>query len=137
MRVAFGVEHGNSDFRKKVLDRNVSNDKMIENLKYVTDLDIPISVNNVMGFPTETRELVFDTINLNRQFKSDGINAYSFVPFHGTPLRTMAEDLGYVERGALARSIMAPTILKMPEFPRESIEGIRRCFVLYTKTTRM
>ena len=133
LRVAFGVEHGNSDFRKKVLDRNVSNDKMAENLKYVTDLGIPISVNNIMGFPTETRNLVFDTINLNRQFSSDGINAYSFVPFHGTPLRTMAENLGFVERGALARSIMAPTILRMPDFPRESIEGIRRCFVLYTK----
>ena len=107
--------------------------KIVNRPKYVTDLGIPISVNNIMGFPTETRNLVFDTINLNRQFSSDGINAYSFVPFHGTPLRTMAENLGFVERGALARSIMAPTILRMPDFPRESIEGIRRCFVLYTK----
>lgn len=133
LRVAFGVEHGNHEFRKRVLDRNVSNDKMIENLKIVSDLGIPISVNNIMGFPTETRELVFDTIELNRHFRSDGINAYSFVPFHGTPLRKMSEDLGFVEKGALARSNMAPTILSMPKFPKESIEGIRRCFVLYTK----
>jgi anaerobic magnesium-protoporphyrin IX monomethyl ester cyclase len=133
LRVAFGVEHGNHEFRKRVLDRNVSNDKMIENLKIVSDLGIPISVNNIMGFPTETRSLVFDTIELNRHFRSDGINAYSFVPFHGTPLRKMSEDLGFVAKGALARSNMAPTILSMPQFPKESIEGIRRCFVLYTK----
>ena len=133
LRVAFGVEHGNDSFRKKILDRSVSNDKMIANLKIVTDLGIPISVNNIMGFPTETRDLVFDTIELNRQFQSDGINAYSYVPFHGTPLRSMSERLGYVEPGVLARSIMAPTMLSMPNFPKEQIEGIRRCFVLYTK----
>lgn len=133
LRVAFGVEHGNHEFRKKILDRDVKNEKIIENLKIVTDMGIPISVNNIMGFPTERRELVFDTIELNRNFKSDGINAYSFTPFHGTPLRTLAEELGYVEPGALARSITAPTMLSMPEFPKEEIEGVRRCFVLYVK----
>jgi hypothetical protein len=76
---------------------------------------------------------VFDTVELNRHFKSDGINAYSFTPFHGTPLRKLAEELGYVEKGSLARSITAPTMLTMPEFSKEAIEGVRRCFVLYVK----
>lgn len=136
LRAAFGVEHGNDEFRQKILHRNVKNEKVIENLKIVTDLGIPISVNNIMGFPTERREHVFDTIELNRHFRSDGINAYSFVPFHGTPLRTLAEDLGFIEKGSLARSITAPTMLSMPEFPKEEIEGIRRCFVLYVKMPR-
>jgi len=133
LRVAFGVEHGNDPFRQKVLNRSVRNEVIVDNLKIVTDMGIPISVNNIMGFPTETRDLVFDTVELNRRFKSDGINAYSFTPFHGTPLRKMAEDLGYVQPGSLARSITAPTMLSMPEFPKEAIEGIRRCFVLYVK----
>ena len=136
LRVAFGVEHGNERFREKILHRRVKNSFIIDNLKIVTDLGIPISVNNIMGFPTETRDLVFDTIELNRHFRSDGINAYSFVPFHGTPLRDLAESLGYVEKGSLTRSITAPTILSMPQFPKEQIEGIRRCFVLYVKMPR-
>jgi len=133
LRVAFGVEHGNHSFRQRILNRSIRNETIIEKLKVVTDMGIPISVNNIMGFPTETRELVFDTIELNRHFKSDGINAYSFTPFHGTPLRKLAEKLGYVEKGVLARSITAPTLLSMPEFPKEEIEGVRRCFVLYVK----
>lgn len=136
LRAAFGVEHGNDEFRQKILHRKVKNEKVIENLKIVTDLGIPISVNNIMGFPTERREHVFDTVELNRHFRSDGINAYSFVPFHGTPLRTLAEDLGFIEKGSLARSITAPTMLSMPDFPKEEIEGIRRCFVLYVKMPR-
>lgn len=133
LRVAFGVEHGNESFRERILHRRVKNESIIENLKIVTDLGIPISVNNIMGFPTETRDLVFDTIELNRHFASDGINAYSFTPFHGTPLRQLSEQLGYVEKGTLSRSIMAPTMLDMPQFSKEMIEGVRRCFVLYVK----
>ena len=49
-----------------IQERKLKNDKIIEKLKIVTDMKIPISVNNIMGFPFETRELVFDTIELNR-----------------------------------------------------------------------
>jgi anaerobic magnesium-protoporphyrin IX monomethyl ester cyclase len=136
LRVAFGVEHGNELFREKILHRKVKNENIIKNLKIVTDLGIPISVNNIIGFPTEERSHVFDTIELNRHFRSDGINAYSFTPFHGTPLRELSESLGYVEKGALARSITAPTMLSMPQFTKEAIEGLRRCFVLYVKMPR-
>lgn len=133
LRVAFGVEHGNDDFRAKWLGRKVKNDMIIKNLNIVTDLGIPISVNNIIGFPHETRELAFDTIELNRHFKSDGVNAYSFTPFHGVPLRKVSEDAGFFEKGKLARCINKPTMLEMPQFSKDEIEGIRRCFVLYTK----
>lgn len=133
LRVAFGIEHGNEDFRRNVLKRKVSNDMIIRNLKTVTDLGIPISVNNITGFPTETRELVLDTVEFNRHINSDGINAYAYTPFHGTPLRKLSEELGYVQKGTLARCINNPTMISMPHFTKEQIEGIRRCFVLYVK----
>jgi anaerobic magnesium-protoporphyrin IX monomethyl ester cyclase len=133
LRVAFGLEHGNEKFRERILDRKISNDLILKNLKIVTDLGIPISVNNIMGFPTETRELAFDTIELNRQIRSDGINAYTFTPFHGTSLRTMSEELGFFPHGKLARCINKPTMLEMPQFTKDEIEGLRRCFVLYVK----
>jgi len=133
LRVAFGVEHGNEEFRRRVLARNISNKMIIKNLNIVTGLGIPISVNNIIGFPTETRELAFDTIELNRHFKSDGTNAYTFVPFHGTPLRVMSESLGLIEKGKITTSIVEATMLNMPYFSKAEIEGIRRCFVLYVK----
>ena len=55
-------KHGNEEFREKYLERKLKNDKIIEKLKIVTDMKIPISVNNIMGFPFETRELAFDTM---------------------------------------------------------------------------
>jgi len=133
LRVAFGIEHGNEEFRSKILRRNIKNDMIINNLGIVTGMGIPISVNNIIGFPTEDRRLAFDTIELNRNIHSDGINAYAYTPFHGTYLRKMSEDLDYVEKGALARCINNPTMINMKQFPREEIQGIIRCFVLYVK----
>jgi len=132
-RMAFGIEHGNHEFRKTVLRRNVSNEVMVRNFAMLNELGLKYSVNNIMGFPTETRELAFDTIRLNRLVKADSANAYSFSPFHGTVLRKMSEELGYCDKDLIARSVMKPTLLNMPQFSPEAIEGLRRCFTLYVR----
>lgn len=132
-RVGSGVEHGNENFRTKLLKRRVKNKLMIENFKILNKCDLPFSVNNIIGFPTETRELAMDTVEINRHINADSYNAYSYSPFHGTPLRRMSEELGYIERSVIARSATKPTLLKMRQFPPGSIEGLRRCFVLYVK----
>ena len=132
-RIGSGVEHGNEKFRLQVLKRKVKNEVMIEKFKILNKCDLPFSVNNIMGFPTETRELAMDTIELNRHINADSVNAYSYSPFHGTPLRKMAEELGYVDRLTVARSLTKPTLLNMPQFPPQAIEGLRRCFVMYVK----
>jgi anaerobic magnesium-protoporphyrin IX monomethyl ester cyclase len=132
-RMAFGIEHGNDEFRRRVLKRRVSNETIVEALRTINEVGVPFSVNNILGFPYETRELTFDTIELNRHIVADSMNAYSFSPFHGTPLREIAEREGYIEPGLIARSVTKPTMLRMPRYPPERIEGMRRCFVMYAK----
>ena len=132
-RMGLGVEHGNENFRKKILNRKNTNSMIVENMKILNKCGMPFSVNNIIGFPTETRKLAMDTIELNRLIDSDNANAYSFSPFHGTPLRKMSEELGYCDKDLIARSVTKPTMLDMPNFPPEQIEGLRRCFVLYIK----
>jgi len=130
-RLGLGIEHGNEKFRKEVLRRGATNQTIIDNLKILNKLDLPFSVNNIIGFPGETRDLAMDTVEINRSIDADSVNAYSFSPFHGTPLRTLAEKLGYIAKTTLARSVTRPTMLTMPQFPAHEIEGIKNCFVLY------
>jgi len=132
-RMAFGIEHGNAEFRSKYIKRNVSNDLLINAMHEVNRVGVPYSVNNILGFPYETRDLTFDTIELNRRIKSDSANAYSFSPFHGTPLRKMAEDAGFIDKGLIARSLTRPTVLDMPQYSKDQIEGMRKCFNLYVR----
>lgn len=132
-RIGSGIEHGNEEFRRKLLNRKVSNETMLENFKILNDCQIPFSVNNIIGFPTETRELAMETVELNRHIDADSANAYCFIPFHGTPLRRMTEELGYCKPSLITDAITKGSPLHMPHFPPEAIEGLQRCFVMYVK----
>jgi radical SAM superfamily enzyme YgiQ (UPF0313 family) len=130
-RISFGVEHGNEGFRKKYLGRSFKNKDIIEKLKIPHNYGVQYSVNNITGFPHETRELAFDTIELNRHIASDNQNLYAFVPFHGTPLRKLTEDLGYVKHSDITRCLTDKPMLDQPQYSAKEVEGLQRCFVLY------
>lgn len=133
-RISFGLEHGNEEFRRKVLQRRVSNDTMIRNFRILNDLAIPYSVNNIMGFPSETYELAFDTIELNRQIDATDRNAYPFTPFHGTPLRRTCEEMGFLKHEDIVRSLVVNgSLLNMPDFPQQRVNGLVRTFNMYVK----
>ena len=110
------------------------NKVITEGLKTVEDVGIPFSVNNILGFPHETRELAFDTIRLNRTFNADDRNAYPFTPFTGTPLRKVCEELGFVKKTDIVRSLVANgSILNMPQFNRNTVNGLCKTFNMYVK----
>ena len=133
-----GIEHGNEEFRKKVLKRNVSNEKIIEGLGIIRKYNIPVSVNNMIGFPDETRELIFDTIKLNRQIEFTTTNAYIFYPYYGTELYEYCKKRNYLSsecigfQGGEAYPYFS-TRLNSPTISSEDLLGLQRTFVLYTK----
>ena len=133
-RVSFGLEHGNEEFRATWLKRRMSNELIVDNFAIVNEVDIPFSVNNILGFPHETRELAFDTIRLNRRFECSDRNAYAFTPFHGTPLRDECEKLGFLEDADIVRSMVTDgTPLVMPQFPRAQVLSLVKTFNMYAR----
>ncbi len=145
--VNIGLEHGNEEFRAKVLKRKMKNSLIIDGLRNLHEAGISTTVNNIMGFPDETRELVFDTIELNRHIQSATINAYLFNPYKGTELYEVCKQKGYLPEQDTdeTRVIDAflsedfpyfKTILKMQSISREELQGLQRTFVLYAKLPR-
>lgn len=130
-RISFGLEHGNEEFRARVLDRRWKNEDIIEALKIPHQYDVQFSVNNITGFPEETRELAMDTVELNREIKADNANLYSFVPFHGTPLRKMCEDRNLIAPGTITKCLTDKPVFEMEQYSVDEIMGLRRCFILY------
>ena len=55
------------------------------------------------------------------------------MPFHGTPLRKMCEDLGLIKPETITKCVTDKTILNMPQYPPHEIEEIKRCFSMYIK----
>jgi radical SAM superfamily enzyme YgiQ (UPF0313 family) len=97
------------------------------------DVDIPVVANNIIGYPDETRELVFDTIELNRQLNCDDTNAFIFAPYHGTPLRDLCVKKGYIKKDTLAEIYTKGSLLTMPSMAKQEIEALCKTFVLYVK----
>jgi radical SAM superfamily enzyme YgiQ (UPF0313 family) len=132
-RISIGLEHGNEEFRDKIVGKGFSNQRMVDVFTLFTNSTIPITVNNILGFPGETRELIFDTIELNRQLGADSYNAYYFTPYHGTAMRKDAVEKGYVTEDAETGTLITGSILNMPTISREEIMGLVRTFSLYVK----
>jgi radical SAM superfamily enzyme YgiQ (UPF0313 family) len=70
-RVSVGIEHGSEKFRAKILRRSWKNEAIIKALKIPHRYGVQFTCNNIVGFPTETRELAMETIELNRHIESD------------------------------------------------------------------
>ncbi len=132
-RISFGLEHGNEEFRKKIVGKGFANSQIVSVFQIMDQYSIPITINNILGFPGETRDLVFDTIELNRQLGTDSVNAYVFTPYRGTAMYNDAVTKGYVDPDAETNSIITGSILDMPTISKDEILGLVRTFSLYVK----
>jgi anaerobic magnesium-protoporphyrin IX monomethyl ester cyclase len=133
-RISFGLEHGNETFRKKVLQRHPTNQQILEQFEVIADSGIAFSVNNIIGFPDETRDLVFETIEFNRLLHGyDTLTVSIFTPYHGTVLRDVAVAKGYLDKDSLTTHTTSSSLLRMPTMSPQEIDGLARTFTLYVE----
>jgi len=130
-RMGIGLEHGNYEFRKAMLNRKVTNEKMVEACRIVENSKITYSINNIIGFPGETRELVFDTINLNKQIKPDSVGTFVFTPFKGTELYDYCLKHGYINPETEVGDLNRGSVLHNNTLSPQQIKGLLRTFPLY------
>lgn len=133
--VNIGIEQGNEEFRRRILNRFYSNEQAINGLKILEKYDIPYASNNVIGFPDETRELIFDTIELNRQLRPRTVNALMFTPYKGTALYDYCIEKGYLDKNSSIGShpMIEGVRLKMDCLSFQELKGIQRTFNLYVR----
>ena len=135
LRMNFGIEHGNPEYRRKVLKRSTSNERMISAFKMTSEKKYAVAGDLMIGMPDENRELVFDSINFTRQLPEDvtRVGAYIFAPFHGTELRELAIKKGYIKNPDSICDITKPeeSMLDQPQLPRQELIGLAKTAGLY------
>ena len=135
-RISFGLEHGNEKFRKEKLFRNIKNEMILKQSKVAANSGIPYTLNNIVGFPYETRDLFFETIHFNREIASfDALSVNIFVPYHGTVLREMAIQEKWLDPNKQTTSVISESILDMPSpyLSAKEILALQKVFPLYAK----
>ena len=125
-----GVEQGDDNFRKTILNRSMKNKYVINSVKICKKEKIRIGANVIIGFPTETRENIFSTINLVKEAHPDFSIMHLFQPYAKTNLRQRALDMKLITKdyvGADHRLNGIPTgFLSVKE-----LWGLFRTFALY------
>jgi radical SAM superfamily enzyme YgiQ (UPF0313 family) len=133
-RMSFGMECGNEEYRRKVITRAPTNEKVLECFETIAKGRIAYSVNSMIGFPGEDRDMIFETIELNRQLRGyDSLSQAIFTPYRGTKLRELAVEKGYLDPDSISTHTTSTSMLKMPQISPQELNGLIKTFNLYVR----
>jgi anaerobic magnesium-protoporphyrin IX monomethyl ester cyclase len=101
--VKFGVESGSPQIRTSILNRHMSNEQIIEAIRLVNENGMHSSVFLIIGFPHETRDDVFQTVELMSQAGPGRFRWTYFFPFPGTRAHQISLDGGFINQDKMSR----------------------------------
>ena len=115
-KINIGVEHGDPEFRKKYIGRVYKNELAIKAFDIAHEADLSTTCNFIFGYPYETMDDAMKSVRLAARLKSDDLNGFIFTPYHGTPLRKVAVDAGFISDDLIVdmRNDDQGTFLDMP-----------------------
>lgn len=129
--IAMAIESGNYWIRKYILNRNISDEDIIEKYELVKKSGIRVSAYNMIGLPFETRKMVFDTIYLNRKVNAATSSVSAYIPYPKTRLAEITKEFGLLKESQSYESLY--TSLKSPHLDEDEINGLIKTFSLYVK----
>jgi len=137
VKLNMGVEHGDPQFRKDVIGRVYQNERAIEAFKIANDAGLSTTCNFIIGYPYETMEHCMKSVELAAQLHCDDTNAFIYTPYHGTPMRDMCVDAGFVDKDLIVemRTDDQGTYLDMPA-PYMSKKDIQYMFDNFVRLFR-
>lgn len=96
--VTFGIETGNENLRKSLLNKRVTNSQIEKAAGLLRKYKILFFVNSMYCLPGETLSDAFDTIRLLQRIKPTESTSFIYLPLPGTKLGERAFREGYILR---------------------------------------
>jgi len=130
-RISIGIESGNEKYRREIMNRLVSNEKIIATADILHDNDISFSVNIIIGSPGETRDMIFDSIKLAKRVNADAVSTHIFNPYYGTKLRAICVENNHIAPDMIADDFFQGYVLNNGTMSNPEIMGLFRTIPLY------
>ena len=127
--MSIGIEAGNPKIRES-LNRRYSDEKLEKGIGWMHKYGIKVSSFNIIGCPGETRENVFETIELNRKLKVQSCNVYIMFPYPGTPIQIESKMPIRDKNGRLFKVSEAKN-LGLSKMSPDELEGLEKTFNIY------
>lgn len=123
--IGIGVECGNEEFRKKILNKNISNSVYKKAFGSCHKYGIRTTANIIIGLPFETEENILESANFCKKLKARSISLAIFAPYYCTKLREICIENGFIEDKYNEQiAIINNSILNMPQLSRKKIEEL-------------
>ncbi len=133
MIVKFGVESGSDELRRKILDRHMSNQAIIDAFDLCHRYGLHSSAFLMFGLPYETRSMMEETIDLMAKIRPGRFRWAIFFPFPGTKSYTICQLgrlIDYRKMDAMDNYFCA-SCLKFDEAADLFIRKLQRTFHWY------
>ena len=89
---------------------------------------IKVSSFNIIGCPGETREQVFETIELNRKLSVESCNVYIMFPYPGTPIQ-IESKLPIRDKNGKLFKVSEAKNLRLSKIPPDELEGLEKLLI--------
>ncbi|RJO69512.1 MAG: radical SAM protein [Myxococcales bacterium] len=127
-KVNIGVESGDEALRGSLLRKKISNEQIASAFALARRHGIRTMSYNIIGLPTETREQIRSTIDLNRRIRPDAIQVSIFTPYPGTRLYDYVLRERLLRRKEYASSYYTRANLRYPDFDARQLLRMRMLF---------
>ena len=121
-----GIESGDEDLRRGILNRKMKNSKIVEASKHIHNAGLKLATFNMMCFPGETIEQALKTMYINQECRTDFTWVAIFQPYPRTHLAENAIKNGYFDGNfdSLPKSWYKHSALKNPK--RKQLERLQK-----------
>lgn len=128
--VSIGIESGDEDLRRKLLNRNHSQETIISSFRIAKKHGLVTHAFTMIGFPGEGRNSIKETYRLLRKVQPDTVQTTIFYPLRGTELfeKVVNEEL-FDAKTPMPNNYYEGSCLYLPESKKKEL---LRCQYLLT-----
>ncbi len=126
--ICMGIESGNPELRRQVLNRKMSNESVVEAFQLCRKHGIKTVSSNMVALPHENLDSLLDTIRLNALARPNCMQVSTYHPYPNTRLWQICEDAGYLSGRHVDSIFDGRSALDSPEFKAPGYEFARQNF---------
>lgn len=128
--LTFAIETGNESLRRTLLDRNITNNQIIEGCRRLRENKIKFRAENMIGLPNETFEQMMETLNMNIKVRPSYAWVSIYQPFPNTQLGEYcrSNNLLVGDIDDIKTLFTEDTILKFSPKEKQRLLNLQRLF---------